>query len=112
MEYIQLYTLDEIEAAITTNAASLLYFSTETCNVCKVLRPKISELIRNEFPLFKLYYINIELSPVLAGQFRIFSIPTVLVYFDGKEFFRKSRNIHTGELAGDIGRPYSLLFND
>ena len=87
MKYIQLYSLNEVEDAIATNAASLFYFSSDTCSVCKVLRPKVSELLTDEFPLFKLYYVNIEQSPLIAGQFRIFSIPTLLVYFDGKEFY-------------------------
>ncbi len=106
MEYIPLFTLEEIEDAILTNAASVFWFSTDTCNVCKVLRPKLAELVKKEFPLVRLYYINIEKSPLLAGQFRVFSVPTALVYFDGREFFRKSRNISLSELEGDIRRPY------
>jgi len=112
MEYKQLYTPADIEEAITGNEASVFYFSSDTCNVCKVLRPKVAELVTTEFPRFRLYYINIEQSPLLAGQFRIFSIPTLLVYFDGKEFFRKSRNISLNELSDEINRPYSLMFGD
>ncbi len=110
MQYTQLYTLEEIENAIATNPASLFYFSSDSCNVCKVLRPKVAELLEEEFSLFSLYYVNIEQSPLLAGQFRIFSIPSLVVFFDGKEFFRKSRNISIAELAEEIRRPYSLLF--
>jgi thioredoxin 1 len=112
MEFKQLFTLEEIEDACTTNAAAVFYFSTDTCNVCKVLRPKVARMLDMEFPLFRLYYVNIEQSPLLAGQYRIFSIPTILVFFDGKEFFRKSRNISLTELENEIHRPYSLLFND
>ena len=112
MHYTQLYTLEEIDHAIAGNEAVLFYFSSETCNVCKVLRPKVAELMEEEFPLFRLYYINIEQSPLLAGQYRIFSIPTLLIYLDGKEFFRKSRNIGISELTEEIHRPYSLMFGD
>lgn len=112
MEYTQLYSPADIEEAIAGNEASVFYFSSDTCNVCKVLRPKVAELVASEFPQFKLYYINIEQSPLLAGQFRIFSIPTLLVYFDGKEFFRKSRNISLDELSNEISRPYSLMFGE
>ena len=111
MKYIQLYSLNEVEDAIATSTASLFYFSSDTCSICKVLRPKISELLTDEFPLFNLYYVNTEQSPLIAGQFRIFSIPTLLVYFEGKEFYRKSRNISIRDLADKISRPYSLMFN-
>ena len=112
MEYKQLSGLEEIEDACTADAAAIFYFSSDTCSVCKVLRPKVAEMVEREFPLFRLYYINIDKTPLLGGQYRIFSIPTLLVYFDGKEFFRKSRNISLGELETDLRRPYKLMFDE
>jgi len=110
MNYTQIFSPLEIENAQSANMASLFYFSTPTCSVCKVLKPKILDLLGKEFPLFRAFYIDIEQSPLLAGQLRIFTIPVVLVYFEGKEFIRISRNISIDELKKSIERPYSLLF--
>ncbi len=55
-------------------------------------------------------YVDIEKSPVISGQFRIFTIPTILIFFEGKEQVRYSRNISMHQLEESISRPYSMLF--
>ncbi len=90
----------------------LFYFSHDECNVCKVLKPKIHEMLRDHFPEMKMYYVNVRETPEIAGQESVFAVPTVSVRFDGREFFRKSRNIGIDELNNMILRPYSLLFED
>lgn len=110
MDYRNITLLNEINNIISKSDAALFYFSAPHCNVCKVLKPKVSELITEEFPEIRLYYVNIEDAPVVSGQFRIFSIPTILICFQGKEYIRKSRNIGIQELESELKRPYSLLF--
>ena len=97
---------------ISNNEAVLVYFSTPQCNVCKVLKPKLAELIESEFPNIKMGYINSEALPEIAAQLRIFTVPTIIVLLDGKEFLRKSRNISLSEFQKEIERPYSMYFND
>jgi len=86
------------------------YFSTDACNVCKVLKPKVEELIQNEFPKIKLAYIKSDKLPEVAAQHRVFTAPAILVFFEGREYIRKSRNIGIGELEKEIARPYSIIF--
>jgi len=112
MDYTDISLLPEIEDVILKKDAALFYFSAPHCNVCKVLKPKLAELLSETFPKIELYYVDIEKAPLVSGQFKIFTIPTILVYFDGREFLRKSRNIGLGELESEIHRPYSLLFED
>lgn len=88
----------------------LAYFSTNGCNVCKVLKPKVAQLINESFPKIKLIYINLSEIPNVGAQLRVFSVPTIIIYFEGKEFIRKSRNVGISELKGEIGRLYSILF--
>jgi len=95
---------------IKEEQAVLAYFSTESCNVCKVLKPKIAELIQNDFSEIKIYYINSDKLPEVAAQNQIFAAPTILVFFGGREYIRKSRNIGIDQLRHEISRPYSLLF--
>lgn len=92
--------------------ALLAYFSTEACNVCKVLKPKVSELIQSEFPKIKMVYIQSDIFPEIAAQNQVFAAPTILVFFGGREYIRKSRNIGIGELYQEIQRPYSMIFED
>lgn len=110
MNFIEICTWAEFESAVKLEKASLFYFSAPACNICKVLKPKIIDSIQINFPELKLFYTDIEKSPLLAGQLRIFSIPTLLVYFDSKEFYRVSRNVSIMDLEEKLKRPYSLLF--
>ena len=57
------------------------------------------------------YYVDVEKAKVLAANLSIFTIPTILIYFDGKEFLRKSRYIGIKELENYITRPYTIFFN-
>jgi thiol-disulfide isomerase/thioredoxin len=107
---IQVKNLDELESTISKNKALLVYFSNTHCNVCKVLKPKIHELLKEEFPLMQMYYCDTIESPEVAAQNSIFTVPTLVIYFDGKEYIRKSRNIGITELQKEIERPYSLMF--
>jgi len=92
--------------------ALLAYFSTETCNVCKVLKPKVAELIQATFPEIKMVYIQTDKLPEVAAQNQVFAVPTLMVYFEGREYIRKSRNIGIGELEREIDRPYSMIFGE
>jgi len=104
-------SLEDFETTITNQQAVLIYFSHDACNVCKVLKPKIQNLLSEHFPQIKMYYSDTVLNPEIAAQKSIFTVPTILIYFDGKEFIRKSRNIGIDELKEILNRPYKLLFS-
>ncbi len=108
--FIEIQSYKEYLKLKEEEPAFLAYFSTETCNVCKVLKPKISELVQSKFPQILLVYIDSNKLPELAAQNQIFVAPTIIVYFEGREFIRKSRNIGIGELQREIERPYSMIF--
>ncbi len=109
--FYELNDLDQFNELVAKTPALLAYFSTTECNVCKVLKPKVAELVNVEFPEIKLVYAEINLSPELAAQNRIFAVPTLVIYFDGKEFIRKSRNFGLDELRRELQRPYELMFS-
>ena len=105
-------TLELLQHLILEEKALLLYFSHEHCSVCKVLKPKVSELISERFPRMKARYVDTERTPLLAGQFSVFAVPTLLLFFDGREQTRYSRNFSLDQLEGAIERPYTLLFGE
>jgi thioredoxin-like negative regulator of GroEL len=110
--FTEIKSFDEFLKMKEEEPAFLGYFSTQTCNVCKVLKPKVAELIQNEFPKIKLAYIKSDILPEVAAQNQVFAAPTILVFFDGREYIRKSRNIGISELLREIERPYSMFFSE
>ena len=105
-----IHSLQEFEQVLADQDAVLAYFSTEACSVCKVLKPKVSELITETFPLMKMVYVESDKLAELAAQNRVFVAPTVIIFFAGRETIRKSRAFGLEELRSEIQRPYSLMF--
>ena len=105
-------SLDELLEKIGTGEPVLIYFSGENCSVCKVLKPKIDEVISNSFPKINLFEVKTDLHKEITSHFTVFSIPTTLVFFDEKEFFRVGRNLSIASFVQDIKRPYELIYGE
>ncbi len=103
--------LETIDQTIKEKPAVMLYFSAPDCGVCGVLKPKLFEALSSEFPKFETLNIDISLIPEAGGHFGVFAAPTVIVYLDGKEFLRKSRNMSVGEVIEEIRRPYDIMMS-
>lgn len=101
----------EFEETIENQTGVLAYFSHDKCSVCKTLKPKIDDYFSKNFPKIKCIYINTEETPELAAKYSVFTVPVILVFFEGKETYRKARNIGIQEIAELVERPYSMLFN-
>ena len=106
-----LQTLSEFQQIILKNIAVCFYLSTPECSVCKVLKPKVIEMINNDFSKINFFYVDLNEAKEISGQLSVFSIPTILIYFEGKETIRVSRNIHLDELRNQIKRSYKLIFD-
>lgn len=101
---------EEFLNRIKTNTAVCFYLSTPECNVCKVLKPKVVDMIENDFPEIKFCYVDLNEAKEVSGQLSVFSVPTILVYFEGKETIRVSRNVHLEELREQVDRYYKMIF--
>ncbi len=107
---INLNTREEYQNFITENVAALIYFSTPDCSVCKVLKPKVIEFINRRFPKIRIGYVDTGNLLDVAAQNSIFTVPAISFFLDGKEFFRKSRNINLIEFQKEIERLYTIYF--
>jgi len=101
--------LENINNTIKENLAVMVYFSAPTCNVCHALKPKLLEALDENFDDFKVESVDISVEEDIAPHFGVFSIPTVLIFLDGKEYLRKSRNMSVGEVIREIKRPYEIM---
>jgi len=102
-------TVEEIDNFIGSNIFVLFYISTTDCNVCKVLKPKVKDLL-TDFPKIESKFIMIDKMPAASGKFSVFAVPTIICYIEGKEFIRLGRNFHLAELQEKISRYYEMIF--
>ncbi len=104
-------TFQAIEQTLSSELAVALYFSAPTCNVCHALKPKLLEAFDTNFKQLSVISIDISKTPEIASHFGVFSIPTLLVYLDGKEFLRKSRHMSVDQVVAEIKRPYDIMIS-
>ncbi len=102
-------SIQKLDEIIQNNIGVLVYFSTPTCNVCHALKPKIIEAFSKNFPKIEQVFIDSTKVPQIPANLQIFSVPTILVYLDGKEFARESRNVSVNLLIQKIQRPYEIM---
>ncbi len=104
-----LTSLEQLDQLRSEHAGLLLYFSTPQCNVCKVLRPKLMELFHIHYPEIEHAYVDTTVTPEISGQYSVFAVPTIILFLDGKEFVRKSRNFSPAELIEEVRRPWEIM---
>lgn len=104
-------TPEELEIIIREAQGVLVYFKNDFCGPCAALRPKVTDLIENNFPDMKMVIVDSFSNPSLAGQYNVFGNPTLLVFFEGQEYIRKSKYISMPELEGEIERYYKMVFD-
>lgn len=105
-----LTSIEDITHITNTSPALLLYFYNDSCAPCVALRPKIEQMLDNQFAKMHMVYVNSAQSPELSALYNVFASPAVIVYFDGHETFRVSKYISINELAMRIERYYNLMF--
>jgi hypothetical protein len=68
-------------------------------------------MMREEFPLISLLRVHAADSRELAGQLRMLSVPGILLYLDGREYYRANGMVAMHEIEAKIARPYNLMFD-
>ncbi|MCR9016408.1 thioredoxin family protein [Aquiflexum gelatinilyticum] len=111
MEVTEKIDLTQFEALLKSELALLVYFYQEKCGVCTGLFPKVRDMVRSEFPEMELLVLEAHQNRELAAQLRMMSVPGILVYFEGKEFFRTNGLVAMIELNTKISRYYNLMFD-
>jgi len=112
MSFIEMEQNSEsIRDLLQKQDAVLLYFFNDHCAPCLSLRPKVEALLENDFPQMKLALIDGEAQAATAAQFGVFSFPALIIFFQGKEYFRESKYVSIGQLDRAIRRPYDMLYS-
>jgi thioredoxin-like negative regulator of GroEL len=100
---------NDLKQSIETQKGVVLYFKNDLCGPCISLRPKVESLIKTKFEKMDFKIVDTVKQPELSNTFNVFSNPTILVFFEGKEYIRNSKYVSITELEKDIGRLYEMV---
>ena len=78
---------NETNFADTQKGVSLLLFEALWCPHCHAMHPVLTEAER-DYPALRCYRVNIENNPTLSARFSIRSVPTLILFRDGRELGR------------------------
>ena len=101
--------IDDFNTYLNSRHIVLVYFSADVCNICKILKPKVTDLVKNNHPEVELIYLNTEKNLNLCGQLLIFSIPTIIIFFKGREYVKFSRNVSLKQLDDSLHRLKEII---
>ena len=62
----------------------LIDFWASWCGPCMMMAPEVEKLAEEKEGVIKVGKVNVDDEPELAGQFRIASIPTIMLFKEGK----------------------------
>lgn len=92
----------ELDELVSGSEPVVVYFSSEPCSVCHSVLPKLISLIDNYAVSF--VKIKADTQPEICGQLLVFTVPTILVFYDGKEILRESRFIDFNNIEKMLSR--------
>lgn len=72
------------ELVLNSAKPVLVDFYADWCGPCKMLTPVI-EQIAAESDAYEVYKLNVDEAPEIAAKYGVMSIPTLIVFKDGKE---------------------------
>ena len=87
---------------IQGNGVSLVDFYADWCGPCKMMAPLI-EKIAAERPDVTVGKLNVDESSDIAATFNIMSIPTLVVFRDGKEASRIVGFVSKEKILAELG---------
>lgn len=87
MEVIKLNNENFEQEVQNQSGIVLVDFYAEWCGPCKMLSPIVDEIAEERTDI-KVGKVNVDESSELAIQYRVMSVPTLIVMLDGKEHAR------------------------
>ena len=84
MTYIELNGDNFQKEVLESGLPVLVDFWAPWCGPCHALTPAIEDLAKNYSDKVKIAKVNIDSHPELANKYQVMSIPTLLLFRDGK----------------------------
>ncbi|EXJ23002.1 Thioredoxin [Alkalibacterium sp. AK22] len=96
-------SLHEVRELIDQEKLVLCFFYGEHCSVCHGVMPQLKPVI-DGFSKLKSIQADVEKMPEFSGAYTVFTVPVVLLFFEGKEVLRMARFIEKEKLRHQINK--------
>lgn len=86
----------------------LVDFTAEWCGPCKMMKPILEDLHNKMGNKLRIIKIDIDRSPAAANAFNVQSVPTLMLFQNGKSLWRQSGVMQTSQLVSIIQQHTSI----
>ncbi|TDL68777.1 thioredoxin [Paenibacillus amylolyticus] len=107
----ELTSIEMVEETIQQHELVFLYVSRPECSVCHALLPKIRTLLE-PYPSTYLGHINANEVEEVASKFLIFTVPTMIMLVEQKEYIRADRFVRLERLEEQLQQIHSMYVQD
>jgi thioredoxin 1 len=83
---------------IQSDKPVLIDFYADWCAPCRAMKPVLEDVKSRLGDEIMIYKIDVDKNPVIAGQYKVMSIPTLIVFKNGEPVWRKSGMASATEL--------------
>ena len=74
---------EQFNEIVENNQIVLVDFYADWCGPCKMLAPILNE-VETMYPTVKIIKVNVDEETEIAEQFKVMSVPTVVLFYNGK----------------------------
>ena len=93
---------DNFETLIGSAKPVLVDFSAEWCGPCKMMPPILSQLKGLTGDAVKIIKIDIDRNPAAASAYQVKSVPTLILFKEGKVLWRNSGVMQAAQIKQAI----------
>ena len=82
--------MEKFNELIQSTELVLVDFYAEWCGPCKIMKPRILDVMERMGDDIQVIQIDVDKEKELATRFRISSVPTLIIFKNGKQQWRQS----------------------
>ena len=90
------------DTVIASETPVLVDFFAEWCGPCKTLAPILREVKAELGDAVRIVKIDVDKNQPLANKYQVRGVPTMVLFKDGKQLWRKSGALPKHEIVGAI----------
>lgn len=96
--------MEKFEDLIKSNIPILVDFFAEWCGPCKAMKPILEELKAMKGEKVRIVKVDVDKHKELAVQYKIQSVPTLMIFKNDQQLWRQSGVIRVNELSDILAR--------
>ena len=91
--------MENFNKLIQSSKPVLVDFYAEWCGPCKIMKPTLLDVAERIGDKAEIVKVDVDKEKELAAQFRIQSVPTLIIFKNGKQLWRQSGVISANALV-------------